>query len=192
LESRGCFRKARKPWTFNKTPEKHHCSMWATTPSFRSSRPMSCAMLDRCRSEAESAMKFADALTLTTLRGVRVVAGRAGLARDVLGVHVVDFPNPVPWVRAGQILLTTGYAWPHDAGSLRTLIRDGDCSTPCPIWHEHPSRLCAERMHQRPEDRGRGIQPKPAPVCTHPNRCSSASIPHQEASVTDNLVIKTR
>ncbi len=71
-------------------------------------------------------MKLADALTLKALRHVRVVAGRAGITRDVLGVHVVDFPNPVPWVRAGQILLTTGYAWPHDDGSLRTLIQDLD------------------------------------------------------------------
>jgi purine catabolism regulator len=71
-------------------------------------------------------MKFVDALSLKALASVRVVAGAYGLNRDVLGIHVVDFPNPVPWVRAGQILLTTGYAWPHDAISLRTLIQDLD------------------------------------------------------------------
>lgn len=71
-------------------------------------------------------MKLADALTLKALERVRVVAGAAGLVREVLGIHVVDFPNPIPWVRNGQILLTTGYAWPHDPGSLRTLIRDLD------------------------------------------------------------------
>jgi purine catabolism regulator len=72
------------------------------------------------------AMNLADALNLKALAHVRMVAGASGLKRDVLGVHVVDFPNPVPWVRAGQILLTTGYAWPHDAVSLRTLIQDLD------------------------------------------------------------------
>lgn len=69
-------------------------------------------------------MKLADALLLKSLERVRVVAGSAGLSRKVHGIHVVDFPNPIPWVRDGQILLTTGYAWPHDPSSLRTLIHD--------------------------------------------------------------------
>lgn len=71
-------------------------------------------------------MKLSEALTLKALQRVRLVAGTAGLAREVQGVHVVDFPNPVPWVRGGQILLTTGYAWPREPELLRMLIRDLD------------------------------------------------------------------
>src|SRR5579872_1954082 len=32
-------------------------------------------------------------------------------------------PDPAPWVSAGQLLLTTGYAWPADDASLRSLVR---------------------------------------------------------------------
>jgi PucR family transcriptional regulator, purine catabolism regulatory protein len=73
-------------------------------------------------------MRFADVLTLNALQNVQVVAGISGLDREVRGIHVVDFPNPVPWVRSGQILLTTGYAWPRDATAQRTLVQAlSDC-----------------------------------------------------------------
>ena len=42
------------------------------------------------------------------------MAGAAGLDRDVRWAHVVDMPDPAPWVGDGQLLLTTGYAWPAD------------------------------------------------------------------------------
>lgn len=52
-----------------------------------------------------------------------MVAGGDGLERDILWAHVVDMPDPVPWVRPGQLLLTTGYAWPVDEHELRSLVR---------------------------------------------------------------------
>ena len=59
-------------------------------------------------------MRLGDALTLPTLLGAKVVAGAAGLDRVVRWAHVVDMPDPAPWVGEGQLLLTTGYAWPAD------------------------------------------------------------------------------
>ena len=68
-------------------------------------------------------MNICDLLELETLRRARVVAGSCGLDREVRWVHVVDVPNPLPWVKPRQLVLTTGYAWPHDAASLRCLVQ---------------------------------------------------------------------
>lgn len=65
-------------------------------------------------------MRLVDALQLPSLRGAQVVAGREGLEREIRWVHVVDIPEPGKWVRAGQLLLTTGYAWSHDRSGRQT------------------------------------------------------------------------
>jgi len=68
-------------------------------------------------------MTVREALEIQSLRAARVVAGSSGLDRDVRWAHVVDIPDPLPWVRPGQLLLTTGYAWPTDDGGQRSQIR---------------------------------------------------------------------
>jgi len=68
-------------------------------------------------------MKLLEALALPVLESTHVVAGLVGLERDVLWVHIVDLPDPLPWVRPGQLLLTTGYAWPREEEAQRALIR---------------------------------------------------------------------
>jgi purine catabolism regulator len=68
-------------------------------------------------------VKVADALASTVLHKSRVVAGQHGLGREIRWVHIVDMPDILPWVRAGQLLLTTGYAWPRDDAEQRALVR---------------------------------------------------------------------
>ena len=68
-------------------------------------------------------MKLEDAFQLTILGKTRVVAGADGLSREVGWVHIVDIPDILPWVRPGQLLLTTGYAWPRDEALQRELVR---------------------------------------------------------------------
>lgn len=68
-------------------------------------------------------MKLHEMLALDALQSARVVAGANGLHREVRWVHIIDIPEPLPWVQAGQLLLTTGYAWPRDEDAQRTLIR---------------------------------------------------------------------
>ena len=68
-------------------------------------------------------MTVEEALKLESLRTAKVVAGVHGLAREVQWAHVVDMPDPVPWVRSGQLLLTTGLSWPLHEGQARQLIR---------------------------------------------------------------------
>ncbi|MGH7709523.1 MAG: PucR family transcriptional regulator [Vulcanimicrobiaceae bacterium] len=72
-------------------------------------------------------MKLHDALRLDALKRATVVAGGAGLGREVRWVHLVDHPDIVPWVRAGQLLLTTGFNWPRTDNEQSSLI-DALCS----------------------------------------------------------------
>ncbi|MBP1989014.1 PucR family transcriptional regulator [Paenibacillus eucommiae] len=67
-------------------------------------------------------MKLIDALQLSSFQHASLVAGANGLERAIRWVHVVDLPDPLPWVRAGDLLLTTGYAWPTEAEQQRKLI----------------------------------------------------------------------
>lgn len=67
-------------------------------------------------------MRLKQAMLLKTLSAARVVAGSAGLDRTVRWVHVVDLPDPLPWVREGELVLTTGYAWPRKAEAQRELV----------------------------------------------------------------------
>src|SRR5579872_6723080 len=71
-------------------------------------------------------MTVDEALQLESLRGASVVAGSPGLGREVLWAHVIDMPDPVPWVRSGQLLLTTGFSWPARDEEVRDLIRSLD------------------------------------------------------------------
>ncbi|MBV8282931.1 MAG: PucR family transcriptional regulator ligand-binding domain-containing protein, partial [Candidatus Eremiobacteraeota bacterium] len=63
-----------------------------------------------------------DALAVESLRQATVVAGERGLEHEVRWAHVIDMPDPVPWVRPGQLLLTTGFAWPKSAADQRAQI----------------------------------------------------------------------
>lgn len=50
-----------------------------------------------------------EVLTLSVLHGARVVAGGGGLGRIVTGVNVMEVPDIEPFVREGELLLTTGF-----------------------------------------------------------------------------------
>lgn len=71
-------------------------------------------------------MTVREALGLESLRSARVVAGEQGLDRDVRWTHVVDLPDLAPWVRPGQLLLTTGLSWPKTDAEQRAQIRQLD------------------------------------------------------------------
>jgi purine catabolism regulator len=73
-------------------------------------------------SKKGSQLTVRDVLQLPALNSARLVAGEAGLDRPVLWSHVVDMPDPAPWVPAGYFLLTTGFSWPKDASAQRALI----------------------------------------------------------------------
>ena len=54
----------------------------------------------------------------------RVVAGATGLGRTVRWTHVAELPDIAPLLRGGELLLSTGLAFPDDAGHLKTFVDD--------------------------------------------------------------------
>jgi purine catabolism regulator len=68
-------------------------------------------------------VKLSEALRLPGLDQARLISNGKGLQRDVRWVHVVEIPEPSRWIGAGQLLLTTGYAWPREPNPQRALVR---------------------------------------------------------------------
>ena len=62
------------------------------------------------------------ALALPPLRHARVVAGAAGLDREVRHVNVMEVPDILPWVQPDELLLTTAYPLRDDRAALGSLI----------------------------------------------------------------------
>ncbi|MGY1837267.1 PucR family transcriptional regulator [Blastococcus sp. SYSU DS0510] len=50
-----------------------------------------------------------EVLGLPPMRGASVVAGAAGLTAEVVRMNMMEVPDVLPWVRAGEILVTSGY-----------------------------------------------------------------------------------
>lgn len=78
-----------------------------------------------------SGLPLAELLGLPSLSRARLLAGDPW--RRVSWVHVVDVPEPAPWVRPGQLVLTTGYAWPRKAPALRRFAEELAAAEPAAI-----------------------------------------------------------
>lgn len=68
-------------------------------------------------------MTVKEALRLEALQDVKVVAGGAGLDRQIRWCHIIDNPEIVRWIQGGELLLTTGYGWPEVEQTSRRTIR---------------------------------------------------------------------
>ncbi|GFN22347.1 PucR family transcriptional regulator [Thermanaeromonas sp. C210] len=62
------------------------------------------------------------ALTLDCFYGAKVVGGREGLNRIITSVNVMEVPDVLPWVKEGQLLLTTGFSIKDDPVAQEQLI----------------------------------------------------------------------
>ena len=65
-------------------------------------------------------------LELAVLDGSVVLAGGAGLDRPISRLNVMEVPDVLPWVRPGELLVTTGYALRDEPERLADLIRELD------------------------------------------------------------------
>jgi purine catabolism regulator len=63
-----------------------------------------------------------EVLQLPALRGVRVIAGAAGLSRRVRYVNVMEVPDILDWVKPDELLLTTAYPLRDDRSRLAELV----------------------------------------------------------------------
>ncbi|MBO0921431.1 PucR family transcriptional regulator ligand-binding domain-containing protein [Cellulomonas sp. zg-ZUI222] len=64
-----------------------------------------------------------DVLTLAPLRGAYVLAGDAGVDRLVSGVNVMEVPDIEPYIKPGELLLTTAYPVRETPDRLVELLR---------------------------------------------------------------------
>jgi len=63
---------------------------------------------------------------LSSLRTARLVAGAAGLQRTVRRLNVMEVPDVLPWVKADELILTTGYPLRQAPSRLTGLVSDLD------------------------------------------------------------------
>ncbi|MFT3660494.1 MAG: PucR family transcriptional regulator [Gordonia sp. (in: high G+C Gram-positive bacteria)] len=54
--------------------------------------------------------------------GLSIVAGAAGAERTVRWAHAIELRDPVPWLSGGELVMTTGLAWPDDPDGLRDYV----------------------------------------------------------------------
>ncbi|MEU9836731.1 PucR family transcriptional regulator ligand-binding domain-containing protein [Streptosporangium sp. NPDC048047] len=66
-------------------------------------------------------LTVADVLTLPSLE-IRLLAGAGGLTRPVRWAHVTELPDPVPWLRGGELVMTVGLGLPGDAEGCRAYV----------------------------------------------------------------------
>ncbi len=73
-----------------------------------------------------SGITVAEVLALSSLRSARLVAGASGLNRIVRRLNVMEVPDILPWVKADELILTTGYPLRHRPAALIKLVGDLD------------------------------------------------------------------
>lgn len=64
----------------------------------------------------------AEALGLPAFQSARLVAGDAGLGRAIRHVNVMEVPDILPFVKPGELLLTSGYPMRDDPRTLEELL----------------------------------------------------------------------
>ncbi len=63
------------------------------------------------------------ALTLEPLLLATVKAGAAGITVPIRAVHVLEQPELTPWVRGGELLLSTGLSWNFSDDEARAFVQ---------------------------------------------------------------------
>jgi purine catabolism regulator len=74
------------------------------------------------RGSNDNGVTLRELLELPSLRDARVMAGEAGLDATVRWIHILDFPNIVPWVSSKDVVLTGTYAFFEDPSELEDLV----------------------------------------------------------------------
>ena len=89
--------------------------------------PTGAPRLARARAGARArGLTVAQVLASEVLAGAVVLAGSAGLHRPVEGLNIMEVPDILPWVKPGELLLTTGYPLREAPESLAGLVSDLD------------------------------------------------------------------
>lgn len=79
-----------------------------------------------------------EALGLPELQGLELLAGEAGLGREIKDVTVLEVPDPEPWLKGGELILTAFYGLRGDNRAQVRLVKTvasvaaGICFNPGP------------------------------------------------------------
>ncbi|MEO6955578.1 MAG: PucR family transcriptional regulator ligand-binding domain-containing protein [Antricoccus sp.] len=71
-------------------------------------------------------LSMREVMQVRSLQGAQVIAGWAGLGRVVERMNIMEVPDVLPWVKTGELLLTTGYPIKDDPSSLTHLVQSLD------------------------------------------------------------------
>ena len=55
--------------------------------------------------------------------GLRIAGGEAGIDRPIVWAHSIELADPVPWLRGGELVLTTGLRLPDSAAQRRRYVQ---------------------------------------------------------------------
>src|ERR671920_963280 len=69
-------------------------------------------------------LPLTEVMALPVLRGAQLIAGAGGRHRPVTRVNVMEVPDVLPYVREGELLVTTGYAVRDEPARLASLVRE--------------------------------------------------------------------
>lgn len=67
-------------------------------------------------------VSVAEVLALPTMAGAKVLGGASGLGRMVRFVNIMEVPDVLPWTKADELLLTTGYPLRSTPGALDDFV----------------------------------------------------------------------
>lgn len=69
-------------------------------------------------------LKVSDLLTLEELPGITLVAGHKNQDQPILKVNILENPDILDWLSAGELLLTTGYIFKDDRKLQKNFLKE--------------------------------------------------------------------
>ncbi|EHL2493997.1 PucR family transcriptional regulator ligand-binding domain-containing protein [Enterococcus faecalis] len=69
-------------------------------------------------------LKVSDLLTLEELPGITLVAGHKNQDQPILKVNILENPDILDWLTAGELLLTTGYIFKDDRKLQKNFLKE--------------------------------------------------------------------
>lgn len=93
-------------------------------PSFDPSAPAGESATGKGRTVAVAASPLRQILTLPSFSGAQLLAGAGGLGRMVHSINTMEVPDVLPWVRADELLLTTGYPMRNNPLALAEFVTE--------------------------------------------------------------------
>jgi len=70
----------------------------------------------------ERGITVEELMTHEIMKDANIIAGRSGISRVITGANIMEVPDILEWVKAGELLITTAYSIKDDEKALKNLI----------------------------------------------------------------------